>query len=35
MKILVAVDGSSYTIKAIDYLNAHRAMFVDASELIV
>ena len=35
MKILVAVDGSSYTIKAIDYLNAHRAMFVDGHDLVV
>ncbi|VTU35417.1 universal stress protein UspE [Variovorax sp. PBS-H4] len=35
MKILVAVDGSSHTQKALDYLVAHRAMFVDGNELVM
>ena len=35
MKILVAVDGSSHTQKALDYLVAHRAMFVEGNELIM
>ena len=35
MKILVAVDGSSHTQKALDYLVANRAMFVDGNELIM
>ncbi|MDR6535413.1 universal stress protein [Variovorax soli] len=35
MKILVAVDGSSHTQKALDYLVAHRAMFVEGNELVV
>lgn len=35
MKILVAVDGSSHTQKALDYLVAHRPMFVDGNELII
>jgi nucleotide-binding universal stress UspA family protein len=35
MKILVAVDGSPQTQKALDYLVAHRAMFVEGNELTV
>jgi nucleotide-binding universal stress UspA family protein len=35
MKILVAVDGSTHTQKALDYLVAHRAMFVEGNELVV
>ena len=35
MKIRIAVDGSAYTRKALDYLIANRAMFVDGHELIV
>lgn len=35
MKILIAVDGSSHTQKALDYLARHRAMFVEGNELIV
>lgn len=35
MKILIAVDGSAYTRKALDYLIANRAMFVDGHELVV
>jgi nucleotide-binding universal stress UspA family protein len=35
MKILLAVDGSPYTKKAIDYLAGHRAMFVDGNEFVV
>ena len=35
MKILIAVDGSPHTQKALDYLVAHRAMFVDGNELVV
>jgi len=35
MKILIAVDGSAYTRKALDYLIANRTMFVDGHELIV
>ena len=35
MKILVAVDGSAYTQKALDYLVAHRTMFVDGHELVI
>jgi len=35
MKILLAVDGSEYTTKAIDYLAAHRSMFIDEHELIL
>jgi nucleotide-binding universal stress UspA family protein len=35
MKILVAVDGSPHTQKALDYLVAHRAMFVEGNELVV
>lgn len=35
MKIVVAVDGSAYTRKALDYLVAHRAQFVDGNELLL
>lgn len=35
MKILIAVDGSAYTQKALAYLIAHRAMFVDGHDLVV
>jgi nucleotide-binding universal stress UspA family protein len=35
MKIIIAVDGSTHTRKAIDYLAKHRAMFVDGNELIM
>ncbi|MFT4268924.1 MAG: universal stress protein [Xenophilus sp.] len=35
MKILIAVDGSLFTRKAIDYLAAHRSMFVEGNELVV
>ncbi|RQO48785.1 universal stress protein [Variovorax sp. KBW07] len=35
MKILIAVDGSAYTRKALDYLVANRAMFVDGHQLVV
>lgn len=35
MKILVAVDGSSFTTKAIEYLSANRSMFIDGHELVV
>ena len=35
MKILIAVDGSAYTRKALDYLIANRAMFVDGHELVI
>ena len=35
MKILLAVDGSAYTTKAIDYVAANRGMFVDGQELIL
>jgi nucleotide-binding universal stress UspA family protein len=35
MKILIAVDGSAYTHKALNYLIANRAMFVDGHELVV
>ncbi len=35
MKILIAVDGSPHTQKALDYLAAHRSMYVDGNELIV
>ncbi|MDH6594637.1 nucleotide-binding universal stress UspA family protein [Variovorax sp. TBS-050B] len=34
MKILIAVDGSPYTQKALSYLLANRAMFVDGHELV-
>ena len=34
MKILIAVDGSPHSHKALDYLAAHRGMFVDGHELI-
>lgn len=35
MKIVIAVDGSPFTRKAIDYLAAHRNMFVEGNELLV
>ena len=35
MKILIAVDGSAHTQKALDYLAKHRKMFVDGNELLV
>jgi len=35
MKILIAVDGSAYTHKALNYLLANRAMFVDGHELVI
>ena len=35
MKILVAVDGSAYTLKALEYLSTNRAMFIDGHELVV
>ncbi|MBT2332751.1 universal stress protein [Variovorax paradoxus] len=35
MKILIAVDGSAYTQKALKYLLANRSMFVEGHELIV
>ena len=33
MKILIAVDGSEYTKKAVDYLIEHKAVFGDQPEL--
>jgi nucleotide-binding universal stress UspA family protein len=35
MKILIAIDGSSHTQKAIEYLARHRTMFVDGNELVL
>jgi nucleotide-binding universal stress UspA family protein len=35
MKILIAIDGSSHTQKAIEYLAKHRNMFVDGNELVL
>jgi nucleotide-binding universal stress UspA family protein len=35
MKILIAVDGSAHTQKAIDYLAKNRTMFVDGNDLVV
>ncbi|MDM0072939.1 universal stress protein [Variovorax sp. J2P1-59] len=35
MKILIAIDGSSHTQKAIEYLAKHRTMFVDGNELVL
>ncbi|MET3494938.1 universal stress protein [Variovorax boronicumulans] len=35
MKILIAVDGSAYTLKALNYLIDNRSMFVDGHELVV
>ncbi len=34
MKIILAVDGSEFTAKALDYVAANRAMFVEGQELI-
>lgn len=35
MKILIAVDGSKFTQKALDYLAKHRTTFVDGHELLL
>jgi len=35
MKILIAVDGSAYTQKALNYLLANRAMFVEGHQLVI
>ncbi|HSV58645.1 MAG TPA: universal stress protein [Variovorax sp.] len=35
MKILLAVDGSVYSAKAIEYVAANRGMFIDGQELIL
>ena len=35
MKIIVAVDGSAYTRKALDYMVAHRAMFLEGNDLVL
>ena len=35
MKILVAVDGSPYSIKALDFLAENRTMFVDGHHLVL
>lgn len=35
MKILLAVDGSAFTTKALDYVATNRAMFVEGHELIL
>lgn len=35
MKILIAVDGSAFTRRALDYLLANRAMFVEGHQLVV
>jgi nucleotide-binding universal stress UspA family protein len=35
MKILLAVDGSAYTTKALDYVAANRGMFIDGHELVL
>lgn len=35
MKILIAVDGSTFTLKALAYLFNNRAMFVDGHALVV
>ncbi|MDM0112540.1 universal stress protein [Variovorax sp. J22R133] len=35
MKILVAIDGSVYSLKALDYLAANRGMFVEGHELVM
>lgn len=35
MKIVVAVDGSEFTRKALDYIAAQRSMFVDGHELLL
>ncbi len=35
MKILVAVDGSAHSVKALDYLSTNRTMFVEGQELVI
>ncbi|RZL63735.1 MAG: universal stress protein [Variovorax sp.] len=35
MKIIVAVDGSAYTQKALDYLKTHRASLIDGQPLVL
>ncbi len=35
MKILIAIDGSTFTQKALAYLFDNRAMFVDGHELVI
>ncbi len=35
MKILIAVDGSIYTQKALDYVAANRSMFADGHQLVL
>lgn len=35
MKIVVAVDGSAFTRKAIDYIAVNRRMFVEGNELLM
>jgi len=35
MKILIAIDGSAHTQKAIDYLAKNRSMFIDGNELVL
>lgn len=35
MKILIAIDGSAHTQKALDYLARHRSMFVEGNELVL
>jgi nucleotide-binding universal stress UspA family protein len=35
MKILIAVDGSPHTQKALEYVAANRAMFVEGNQLVI
>lgn len=35
MKILIAVDGSPHTQKALEYLAKHRAMYIEGNQLVV
>ncbi len=35
MKIIVAVDGSAFTRKALDYIAVNRRMFVEGNELVI